>query len=332
MNKRINFTLNDISRFREELFGLAIISVIVFHYFERIYRACLLGQIDNGFLKILASFVIGSVGSVGVDIFIFLSGFGIYYSLAKSSDYLSFYHRRVKRVVIPYLVVGCVYWLINDIFLKNESVTCFLYHYSLLSFWVEGNRTFWYIAFICLLYIISPIVYYFDSKGMVGSIIIWVLFCIGVYVADPLVFSKIEIAICRGPLFFFGMYCAYLTNRKKFIFDAKTALLVFGLSIPIKIITTLKGFALRRFFNGFYALFLIIFFIIIRKLMKTNSFFSYILIFAGKYSLELYITHTAFGNLMANLGFTSYNPLNFGIVIILSVFTSKILYRLQELK
>ena len=57
---------NNISKYREELFDLAIISIMVFHYFENVALAT---YVDMTILKIVARIYNASIGSVGVDIF-----------------------------------------------------------------------------------------------------------------------------------------------------------------------------------------------------------------------------------------------------------------------
>lgn len=133
----------DISKYRGELFGLSIISIIVFHYFEGVANAIYTGR----FLKLVAFVYNGIIGSTGVDVFLFLSGFGIYYSLSKKPTIIAFYAKRLRRVAFPYLIVGGIFWTIKDLIIENQSIIEFVYDYSLLSFWGEGTRAFWYISF-----------------------------------------------------------------------------------------------------------------------------------------------------------------------------------------
>ena len=63
---------SDISLYREELFGLVIISIVIFHYFEGVAGADYVGTT----LKKVAMVFNGAIGSVGVDIFVLLSGLG----------------------------------------------------------------------------------------------------------------------------------------------------------------------------------------------------------------------------------------------------------------
>ena len=44
-----------------------------------------------------------SVGAIGVDVFLFLSGMGLYYAMRKQPPLRVFYKNRLKRILIPYL-------------------------------------------------------------------------------------------------------------------------------------------------------------------------------------------------------------------------------------
>lgn len=325
---KIQFKLNDISKYRQEIFGIAIISVIVFHYFEGVYKASGLGFIYRSF----AGLILGTIGSVGVDIFIFLSGYGIYYSLKNNLSWIAFFSRRLKRVIIPYLIFGLFFWAIKDFYISHVSIDRFLYDYSLLSFWGEGLRTFWYISFICVLYLISPMVYSKGPNGILIVSVLCVILCICLYIIAPQVFKNTEIALCRGPIYFIGMYIAHLTETKnKSVFDARNVLLFLSLSIPVKIIFTLSGFELRRIFNGFYGLFLIAIFIFCRKATgEKENRLTHFLILAGEYSLELYITHVGIRSLMGVLHYPTYDLFNYVLLILFSIILSAVLFLLQK--
>lgn len=146
---------SEISNYRGEIFGILIISIILFHYFEGVAVSVGTGK----FLTLLAFLFKGAIGNVEVDVFLFLSGYGIFYSLSRKPGLIAFYIKRIQRVVIPYLIVGGAFWLIKDFIIGRESFGRFLYDYSLLSFWGEGIRIFWYISLICILYAISPYLY-----------------------------------------------------------------------------------------------------------------------------------------------------------------------------
>lgn len=102
---RLSCRWKDISTYRSELFGAAILSVVLYHYFIMFYEM----EAPNKVIRIISKFYNSAVGSVGVDIFIILSGFGLYYSLSRRGSLSLFYRKRFQRVVLPYLVWGLFY-------------------------------------------------------------------------------------------------------------------------------------------------------------------------------------------------------------------------------
>ena len=103
------FKFNLISKYREELMGYAIFGVLVSH---------LLMWLD---IKIPGvNMVLRLIYTQG---FLFLSGFGLYYSLSKSSEILPFYKRRVKRLYIPFALMAFIPFLIRALQFEG-SVRC----------------------------------------------------------------------------------------------------------------------------------------------------------------------------------------------------------------
>lgn len=85
-----------ISKYRNELFGVAIISIITLHHFE-----------DVGGGKLYLNFI----GAIGVDIFMFLSGMGLCFSMKKNSNIKDFYIRRIRRILPTYLLVAGLFYI-----------------------------------------------------------------------------------------------------------------------------------------------------------------------------------------------------------------------------
>lgn len=124
---------------RGELYGLAILSVIVFHYFDGVAST---GATAGQALCASATAYNTLVGSMGVEVFVVLSGFGIYHSLSNNPPLGAFYLRRIRRVLLPYLIIGAMFWGFKDLVLMHLPVECFLRDYAFVSFWLEGCAPF----------------------------------------------------------------------------------------------------------------------------------------------------------------------------------------------
>ena len=95
--------LVNVSRFRAEHMGMAMLFVILFHV---------------GLPRWSDFYGLRRMGNLGVDMFLFLSGVGLWFSWAKRSvdgsffkDWVSFYMRRLKRIYPVWLIIACLYYI-----------------------------------------------------------------------------------------------------------------------------------------------------------------------------------------------------------------------------
>ena len=92
MNKYMDLKTNwsIFSKNRSSIYGVAIISIIIYHYFEDVAALNLTG----GGLRQICQLYNTFISSVGVEFFVFLSGVGLYFSLEKDSNTLHFFTKR----------------------------------------------------------------------------------------------------------------------------------------------------------------------------------------------------------------------------------------------
>lgn len=150
-----------ISKYRQELMGLAIIQVVLLHCFT-------LGEYP------IPSLIAKFISLFFVQGFLLLSGMSMYYSYVKAPYIKNFYKKRLKSLYIPYLLIVLPIYLIiyglgceNQIpfyseggYMISSSLLSFLGKLTTISYWVEGNYNgMWYIASTVLLYLIFPFVY-----------------------------------------------------------------------------------------------------------------------------------------------------------------------------
>lgn len=208
MTKTLSLSL--FSRYRSELMGIAMIGVLIAHFVG-------LGEVttQNIFIK-----VIRAIPRVAfTEGFLFLSGFGLYYSFAKNCNLKDFYLRRFKRLLIPFVILSAGYYIFHD-FIENFDPVKFFMHLSSLAFWVDGNYNgMWYIAMSVLLYALFPLVYKFILTNGGGKILILVLVAIILihllqYIW-PEYYTKISIGINKIPIFLLGVYAGQISIRQR---------------------------------------------------------------------------------------------------------------------
>ena len=141
-----------LSLYRQELMGLAAVGIIATH-------SCHVVCWPDAVVHILA------YGGIGVYIFMFLSGIGLYYSLNSRGGYSKeeFYVRRIRTVFVPYLIIAGIWYSIKYI-LIGRNVLTFFYELSTISFWIE-HRGAWYIAALIPFYGLFPFYYDWIQKG-----------------------------------------------------------------------------------------------------------------------------------------------------------------------
>ena len=214
-----------LSKYRNELYGVSILWIILFHGLE--FKNFNLFKEISGFKKIIEH------GNIGVEIFLFMSGVCLYYSMKKERNIFKFYKKRFKKILIPFLLIDCLYWFCSCIILNNDILT-FIKNITFYSFWFEGMKTVWFIALIIPLYIFYPLLFkYILNNNKINRLIYIVSLCIVAYVicyilksVDPKCFKMIEIALTRIPVFLLGSYCGILVYEGKEI-SSRTKLITF---------------------------------------------------------------------------------------------------------
>lgn len=197
-NKEIK--LEFINDARVVLLGIAALMVTFFHTQELNYHELinipLIGNLINFIQKI---------GNCGVDIFLFLSGIGLYLSMTKNTVG-KYYKNRFIKIIPKYIIILIIY----SFFVEEMTGLKIIETLFGLSFFVDGIRDGWYIAFIMFLYLIFPIIYKLLKKYDVFALFVILLlvvllnFCLSYWL--PVYYFKIEVGLTRIPVFLVGVF------------------------------------------------------------------------------------------------------------------------------
>ena len=329
--------LSVVSRCRNELFGLSILGIIVFHFCESTLHA---GKTDG--FAVFSQIYDKIFSSSGVEIFLFLSGMGLFFSMKKNAHVGAFYKKRFRRVLIPYLLFGLVYWIIQDLVLLKTDIGRFFSDFLLITVWTDGVRRFWFISFILILYLVFPFFFWlFDTNRQHRKLIflltvaVWILLCALLGCLAPDVYNNIELAVCRFPAFLFGVYYGgKIYTHEPFRWPEKL-LIVGGLLLRVVTFAVRMRWIPRLFrWNNRYetCLFAVALLFALALLLNRIRFqpLHKALAAVGKYSFELYITHVAIRSLMNTMGYpVSFLP-HYLICIGTSVLLSLAIHALSE--
>lgn len=340
MNNKKQFNLNWLSRYRDELFGVSILLIILFHYSEEVFTAVKGGAVDlaGSPLNYVWMAYYGAVSSIGVEIFIFLSGMGLYYSFVRNSNVREFLAKRLKRIMLPFLMAGGVFWYIMDVRLLHLDVSDAVKDLFFRSLVRDGARNNWFVLFILVMYLCFPLIYKALYKSRHRHVMFVVLLAASiagpllVMQISPVIYSNLEIGLSRIAVFVVGCYCGELIRNETKLPLRKVVILI--------LVGTACGFTrayfdfppyIYRYLNLVYALAVMAVITAIIHVMRECGRVNGVLRFFGKYSFELYITHTAMRNLCNPYGIYMYDPANYFVMITAAIALSVLLGRASSL-
>ena len=196
--------LAEMSRYRGELMGAAIVFIILFHV--------PLARSD-------AFFGLRRCGNIGVDMFLFLSGIGLWYSWVKNPSVRHFYKRRLLRIFPTWLVISSIYYLQRFNFETGDYLDLFLDITINWGFWLNDELTFWYVPAIMMLYLWAPLYMKLIQQHPVYRWlpVLMVCWCVIVQWVVPVhqAVGHIEIFWSRVPIFFLGINCGELVRQDR---------------------------------------------------------------------------------------------------------------------
>ena len=294
--------LDLISKHRNALFGISILWIVIFHSHGYGVWLGSLGKMNIINLLVL-------YGNVGVDIFLLLSGMGLYFSFKKNEQIIPFIKRRLIRVLPPVFIIWGVVWGVRFLIL-TPSLQAFLQRILLMRFWLKNDGQIWFVNFILVLYLLYPIIYHylFDKKHALARVLIAIgcvfVFNFALQYAYPAFWRYAEIAFTRIPITLFGCYLGKMIYEKKKLPAFLSLIICAGIPLLfyLRFFTVLNGplhVIWLRTMLGLGGLLLAYLFAIILELLGTGRIAKIVTIalsFFGWMSLELYLSHFAMKN------------------------------------
>ena len=239
--------------------------------------------------------LIGAVWSKfnrGVDVFLFLSAFGLCFSLKKNC-LQRFYFNRFKRIVPTWWVVLFSLHIIGIFVGSRFGQEGFVYPHSVtdMFFWYTGLGYFfnqcyydWYIPMLLVFYLLIPMI----NRVSRNNVLLMILLSV------PLIWlykesghlSYLSLSITRIPIFLLGVLFFKDTEQNKYnLFLMTCAILwlyIFAFSFFWKVPGVIQDGPLLPIFMGLLG------FIISLKYLR---FIEVFLSFVGAISLEFYLIH-----------------------------------------
>ncbi len=328
-NDRFKFNLNDISVYKNEIYGAAIIWIMLFHAID------MLGlSYSKSFpaLSIVDDLI--GFGNMGVEVFLLCSGICLYFSFQKNKDIGVFLKKRIIRLFVPVILIETVYW-IYICFLSPEAYgwVAFFERELLIRFWLTGDRQIYFVSLIFACYLLYPYIYSvlfpaYREKTKTG-VRCAVLIAAAVFTTVLIMngqselYSKIEIALTRFPIFIFGCYMGKAVYERKPVPRRVFWIVAFVTIVQFLILNMdlMDGIWERYFyFIGGVSVTLLI-----PMILKILSFspLNRMLSFMGNISLNLYLVHVMIIRLYR---YTSWSEegrlLHYLVIMIISIILS----------
>lgn len=281
--------LANISRFRGALMGIAMLIIILFH-------------VDLARSDMF--FGLRRMGNLGVDMFLFLSGIGLWFSWVKTPSYRRFYFRRLIRIYPAWLIIASLFYIprlhVHDAASLVNLVGEIGFNWN---FWLHDELNFWYIPAIMMLYFFAPPYMDLIRRHPVYRWlpVVMIMWCILVEWVTPIhnAVGHIEIFWSRVPIFFIGINMGEMVRQKRTIEGQGVWMLLI-----MFVMTSVSCFFLEQVRHGQFPLFvermlyipLTITFILLcnRVLRRTPKWVNTSLAFVGSLSLECYLIHHHF--------------------------------------
>lgn len=273
-----NFNLGEISRYRTELMGFSALLILFCHSIAYVKMPQVL------------SYAI-SFGNIGVDLFLFLSGMGMWFSLSKSDkSIIKWYGDRYKKLIVPYLIVVLSIEIVNFALGKQleHGIWNWLFGISSLRFYVSHDAA-WFVAALIPLYFFSPWFYRLIKKYRWKAASILIILHYAILFIPPDFSSElfnnlvknIQFVAVRAICFILGMALGQDIKENK------------SISVVWLIITVIVGGAAvaltRHLVYGYFFFTLPLLYVFCLIIQKCFIGIKQCINFMGKISLESYI-------------------------------------------
>lgn len=210
-----------ISKHRKSIMGLAAIFILIFHGWNiRFSNVFILGNIE-GFLK--------TYGYLGVDIFLFLSGYGLYYSM-ENGKLSTYYAHRITKLFPPAIVIYAAMAIVG-----KRGLEFFVKAVTGIGFYTESiYYCLWFIPAIITIALLYPF-YHYIMKAFKDDVL-FTMFALTVWFILTMALKDVMRGDLYGftdrlPIFMTGVLFASISRQKKVHFNIKTWIFILLLCV-----------------------------------------------------------------------------------------------------
>lgn len=244
------------------------------------------------------------IGYLGVDVFIFLSAYSLYFSFSRNGDLKTFYRKRAVRILPAYYLVLVSVWLVETYLFQKQTAPLWQLA-SMLGFYVpflNWDYFLWYIPGILFLYAIFPFLYKhlsFIQKYGLGLLGLFLLLNLGYFLLVRSMYLKTIFFLLPPRVVVFVLGMIYARYERKVIaailpyrgyYICGMLMVMVGLIVLWQMEVSpvvMTGLMLETLpfvlaMPGFYYLLIG---------CAHSSWLNCLFVFLGTYSLEIYLLH-----------------------------------------
>lgn len=274
--------------------------------------------------------------NIGVEMFLIMSGIGLYYSLSSSNyRFKEYYTKRLLNVYCIFLLINLPATIYHDLIITKVSTLDFMLDWFGISYWIGPSMVGWYVQFAMVLYLIYPIIFKVlkrcEKKNTslvctVAACVLWIVLCIILEKYCYEFYAKVEASLTRFPSFLAGCYLGQMVYNKKKISWRIYAVSCIGIIVWLVIKATKMSMIYQRLSHFLLSIAVCLIIVILVNLITVKPIIK-VFEFFGQISLELYLIHLALLRAVAvsmgNLAIWEY-AIVIAISIVISYFISKI--------
>jgi len=207
--------LEIIGRYRSALMGIAALWIVALHILA--FKPSLIGYLLD-FLR--------SIGFFGVDIFLFLSGFGLITGwVNKRYTLAAFYKRRLFKILPSYWVVLTGGLLLKILLRQDYRIGGFIAEIFCVGTLLDSysnvrnsNFGLWFVDCIVIFYIAFPFIalLFQASNNYFRCTVIGIAASLLLSVTAGMHVKGLNCMVCRMPSFLAGMYVGYCLIKKDY--------------------------------------------------------------------------------------------------------------------
>ena len=271
--------------------GLAMVAIVLFH--TALPRSDMF-------------FGLRRMGNIGVDIFFFLSGIGLWFAWTKHPSLRRFYGRRLLRIAPAWVLLATAFYLPDYLGAQrmSSSLPDLIGDVTVnWGFWQRGELTFWYIPATLVLYALAPFYMQVVRKcpPYKWLIVVMIMWCFAVQYVPFLrrEWGYLEIFWSRIPIFFIGINLGEKVQNKAELDGRSVWLLAFVAAVSLAFCIYLEQALHGRFplfieRMAYIPLTISTLLLLGKALDKAGKALLRPLVFIGSVSLETYLIHAHF--------------------------------------